>query len=210
MKNRTWLTNLCCVMILAMVVVAFTGCSKAPRDHWWQVWRTSKPQMRPEMLVVPEGEIPPPSIIESEIGDIELLPIVEIPPYPEPETIPETPPLRVEPKGVISQLLTVHFEFDKSQLTGEARMILDGNVKWILENPGVHIRIEGHCDERGTAEYNMNLGQRRSNSVRSYLIQKGVDPATLHTISYGEERPVNPNHNEEAWGQNRRAQFFVY
>jgi len=71
------------------------------------------------------------------------------------------------------------------------------------------LRIEGHCDERGTIEYNLALGERRANSVKNYLVNYGIDPNRLTTISYGEERPKDPRHNEEAWAKNRRVEFVI-
>ena len=87
---------------------------------------------------------------------------------------------------------------------------LDNAIAWLESHPDVQILIEGHCDERGTREYNLNLGQRRANSVKEYLVGKGIDPNRLHTISYGEERPIELGMSESAYAQNRRVQFLVY
>jgi peptidoglycan-associated lipoprotein len=106
-------------------------------------------------------------------------------------------------------LKTVYFDFDQASLTEEAKLILRDNAEWMRANPTAEVLIEGHCDERGTDEYNLALGERRAMSVRKYLISLGVDPARLYTISYGEEKPVDLGHNEEAWAKNRRAQFQV-
>jgi OOP family OmpA-OmpF porin len=105
----------------------------------------------------------------------------------------------------------IHFDFDKSDLKFEARTILKRHAAWMIENRDVvlTILVEGHCDERGTAEYNMALGQRRANAAARYLIDLGVDARRITTISYGFERPVDPRHNEEAWAKNRRAHFVV-
>ena len=103
----------------------------------------------------------------------------------------------------------VHFDFDKSDLRPDAREILNKNAEWIRNNPGVKIQIEGHCDERGTEEYNLALGERRANSVKNYLVSLGIEADRLYTISYGEELPLDPGHNEEAWAKNRRAHFLV-
>lgn len=106
-------------------------------------------------------------------------------------------------------LENVYFDFDKSDLRPDARATLEKNAEWIKNNPGVKIQIEGHCDERGTEEYNLALGERRANAVKNYLVSLGVDPDRLYTISYGEELPADPGHNEEAWAKNRRAHFLV-
>lgn len=103
----------------------------------------------------------------------------------------------------------VHFDFDKSDLTDSAREILSRNSEWIVANPSVKVQVEGHCDERGTEEYNLALGERRANSVKNYLTSMGVEGDRIYTISYGEELPVDPQHDEGAWAQNRRAHFLV-
>ena len=103
----------------------------------------------------------------------------------------------------------IYFEFDKSRLLPEAKEILKRKAKWLMAHPNVSVIIEGHCDERGTNEYNMALGDRRAQSANSYLVDLGVDRQRLTTISYGEERPVNPGHNERAWAENRRDQFVI-
>ncbi len=113
-------------------------------------------------------------------------------------------------KGTQDQLLvdvgdTVHFDFDKYNLSQKARAVLDAQAAWLLKYPDTNIIIEGHCDERGTREYNLALGERRANSVRDYLIAMGVSGSRLKIISYGKERPVAMGSNEEAWAQNRRA-----
>lgn len=102
----------------------------------------------------------------------------------------------------------IHFEFDKSTITPEAQEILRRKAAWLQEHPEVTVVvIEGHCDERGTSEYNMALGDRRAQSAKRFLVDLGVDQARLVPISYGEERPLDPRSNEEAWAKNRRAQF---
>ncbi|NTW07597.1 MAG: peptidoglycan-associated lipoprotein Pal [Syntrophaceae bacterium] len=103
----------------------------------------------------------------------------------------------------------IYFDFDKSNIRTDAREVLKTNADWFLKNSNVSIIIEGHCDERGTAEYNMALGQRRADEAKKYLVNLGVNGAALKTISYGKERPVDPGHNEEAWAKNRRDHFVV-
>ena len=104
-------------------------------------------------------------------------------------------------------LSTVYFPFDSFSLSGEARSVLKTNDDWLKGNPNVSIQIEGHCDERGTTEYNLALGERRANAARDYLLKLGVPRNRLSVISYGEERPSDPGHDESAWGRNRRAEF---
>ena len=103
----------------------------------------------------------------------------------------------------------VHFDFDKSDVRPDAEQVLQRKVAVLREYPGVDLRIEGHCDERGSNEYNLALGQRRAEAVRRYLVSYGIDVGRFATISYGEERPAASASNEDAWEQNRRAEFRV-
>lgn len=104
-------------------------------------------------------------------------------------------------------LARVHFDFDKYDLTAAARKTLSANAEFLQANPGVRIRIEGHCDERGTTEYNLALGERRAKSAFQYLMDLGVDPNRMSVVSYGEEQPLDPGQNEAAWALNRRDEF---
>ncbi|MDI9348981.1 MAG: peptidoglycan-associated lipoprotein Pal [Candidatus Symbiobacter sp.] len=99
----------------------------------------------------------------------------------------------------------VFFAYDKSDLTKAARDVLDCQAVWLAANKSTTVRIEGHCDERGTREYNIALGERRANAVKNYLVAKGVEGNRLNTISYGKERPAAVGSDEEAWRQNRRG-----
>lgn len=119
---------------------------------------------------------------------------------------PEAPP---PPPAVVPGMGDVFFEFDKSDLQMDAVDQLKVNANWLMANPDKAIVIEGHCDERGTNEYNMALGDRRASSAKDYLVNLGVDPARIKTVSFGEERPFALGSNEEAWSQNRRAHFVV-
>jgi len=108
-----------------------------------------------------------------------------------------------------SMLKDIHFAFDRYDLSPEARGALARNADFILEFPEAKIQIEGHCDERGTNEYNLALGDRRSMSAKKYLISLDVPLERLSTISYGEEMPIDSRHKEEAWAKNRRAHFVI-
>jgi len=103
----------------------------------------------------------------------------------------------------------IHFDFDSSVLTAEAQKILTKKAEWLMNNPGTMSTIEGHCDERGTNEYNLALGDRRAGSAKNFLVDLGVPASRLTTISYGEERPVDPGQNEDAWSKNRRCHFTI-
>jgi peptidoglycan-associated lipoprotein len=101
----------------------------------------------------------------------------------------------------------IFFDFDSSALSSEAQQQLSQNAAWLQKHPGSAVTIEGHCDERGTDEYNIALGERRADAARSYLVNLGVAGGSLSTVSFGEERPFDPGHNEEAWAKNRRDHF---
>lgn len=113
------------------------------------------------------------------------------------------------PPAIRAVLRDLHFEFDRWELTPEARRSLDELAAAMKAYPRLHLLIEGHADERGTSEYNLALGARRAESARDYLVSQGIEPNRLETSSFGEERPVDPAHNELAWALNRRAHFVV-
>jgi peptidoglycan-associated lipoprotein len=115
-------------------------------------------------------------------------------------------------EGVVLEtklLKDIHFDFDKYDIRPGDAEILKGNAALLMKYPTVKIQIEGHCDERGTIEYNLALGERRASSAKNYLISLGLSASRISTISYGKEKPLDPGHNEEAWAKNRRAHFIV-
>ena len=103
----------------------------------------------------------------------------------------------------------IFFDFDSFAILPEAQDILSSKAEWLQSNPDISVTIEGHCDERGTIEYNLALGDRRAQSAKDFLINLGIAESRLNTISYGEERPVVPDSNEDAWAKNRRAHFVI-
>ena len=103
----------------------------------------------------------------------------------------------------------IHFDFDKSNIRPDDAGMLDQKVAILNANPDLRIRINGHCDERGSDEYNLALGNRRSTAAKNYLVSHGVDASRIETASYGEERPVAMGHDEDSWAQNRRDEFEI-
>lgn len=101
----------------------------------------------------------------------------------------------------------VHFDFDKSNIKPEYFDIIKAHARFMNDNPEVKVTIAGYCDERGTVEYNLALGERRANAAYNALVAAGVAPDRIQTVSYGESYPLDPRHNEEAWAKNRRATF---
>ncbi len=108
-----------------------------------------------------------------------------------------------------SLLKDIHFDFDKYDIRTEDTEILKANADLLMKYPNVKMQIEGHCDERGTTEYNLALGERRANSAKRYLISLGMPNDRISTISYGKERPLDRGHNEETWAKNRRDHFII-
>ena len=129
---------------------------------------------------------------------------VDTTPAPEPPPPPPPPPRLEE-----NELMTVYFDFDKYNLRADAKVGLDHNYDLLKEFPDVIIKLEGHCDERGTIEYNLSLGDKRAQATVDYLVGLGIDPGRLSVISYGKERPVDPGHGEDAWAKNRRCEFRI-
>ncbi len=106
-------------------------------------------------------------------------------------------------------LRDVHFDFDSSDITAASQGTLRSNSQWLLDNPGTDVVVEGHCDERGTAEYNMALGERRARAAADFLKTAGVPGKSVSTVSYGEELPLDPGHGEDSWAKNRRDHFAI-
>ncbi len=134
-------------------------------------------------------------------------PAIIAPPEPKAEIAAQEPAAAApEPANAVVELNDIHFDFDKYNIrTGDAE-ILKKDYDWFTANTG-RVKIEGYCDERGTVEYNLVLGQKRADSTKSYMTKLGVDGNRIETISYGKERPLDPGHNEAAWAKNRRAHF---
>jgi peptidoglycan-associated lipoprotein len=133
------------------------------------------------------------------------------PPAPKPEAPPPAAPERAAEaaKEIASPLKPVFFDFDRAVIRSDARAALDDNARWLKANPTATVVIEGHCDERGTREYNLGLGDRRAKAARDYLVTAGIEPNRIKTISYGKERPFVLGHDESAWKWNRRAHFVL-
>jgi len=164
---------------VVFAVLAVGACGKKP-----------KPEVTPATEEVPEEEVAPPE---------QTAP-------PETTEVQEEAPTEEE----ISVLLKdIHFDFDDDRIREDAKKILNRNAEVLMKYPWVKVLIEGHCDERGTVEYNLALGERRAMNAKKYLVSYGIDPSRISIISYGEEKPLDPRHNEEAWAKNRRAHFVV-
>lgn len=138
----------------------------------------------------------------------------ETPPPAAPPAVVAPPETKVEvpvAAPVAVSLKDINFDFDKYNIRETDAAILKENLAWFQarENSGKKVKIEGHCDERGTVEYNLVLGQKRADSTKNFLVGLGIDGKLLETVSYGKEKPVDPGHNEAAWAKNRRAHFLA-
>ncbi|MDX1384826.1 MAG: peptidoglycan-associated lipoprotein Pal [Thermoanaerobaculia bacterium] len=177
------------VLVVVLAVVA-TGCKKKPPQAPEQVMESAPATPEP-VEVKDEPAMPPPVDETPDLMSLELQELNE----------------RILREGLIGH---VYFDFDRYELKPEARERLAKNAEFMKGHPGLIFRIEGHCDERGTNEYNIALGDRRANAARDYLMSLGVEGIQLQTVSYGEERPFcTSSHDESCWWQNRRAHFLA-
>ncbi|MEL7040470.1 MAG: peptidoglycan-associated lipoprotein Pal [Pseudomonadota bacterium] len=163
----------------AAIFVGIAGCASAPE---------------PEPVVVAEPEPEPIVVVEEEPEVV----IVE-------EVIPDGPVEGSLEDFQVNVGDRVYFDLDQYRLTADAQGILKRQAAWLSSYPDVNILVAGNCDERGTREYNLALGERRASIVKDYLVDLGVDPARIQTVSYGKERPIALGSNEQAWAQNRNG-----
>jgi peptidoglycan-associated lipoprotein len=140
---------------------------------------------------------------------------------PPSETLPPEQGIQQQPEGGIGgenlasdseeggPLADIRFDFDQASLSDQAKGILEKHALWLQGHRDTKVAVEGHCDERGTVEYNLALGDKRAEAARDYLVSLGVAAARLHTVSFGKEKPLDPGHEEAAWAKNRRVHFRV-
>ena len=181
------------VLVFALFLV---GCPKRPPTITTTA-ATPAPGA-PGPAAVPAPPPPPPAPAAPPVAAA----VVEPPP------VPTAPPAPSE-FTAIEALKGIHFDFDKSDIRPGDATILDTNAAWMKDNPDYLILIEGHCDERGTNEYNLALGERRAKATMSYLVAQGVQADRITLISYGKERPLCAEKNEQCWSKNRRAHFLA-
>ncbi len=181
---------------LAVLVgsLALLGCPKRP-----EVVQAAPAAIGPGAAApAPAPAPPPPPVAEAPVT--RPAPPAEAPvlPAPAPAAVPAASPLK-----------DVFFDFDKFAIRDDQKAALDTNVAWLKTNSRAKLTIEGHCDERGTPEYNLGLGERRAKAVKEYLVTAGVAADRIVTVSYGEERPFVLGHDEAAWKWNRRGHFVI-
>ena len=197
--QRTWVGS---TVTLALVALFLTGCPKQP-----EVVEPAAKPMAPQGAPAPKVAAPEeksPTEVEAELPEVQ------------PSEAGATPEAKiteaeVKPEAGIqaSELKDIYFDFDQSAIRDDSRTPLNGNVEWFRKNPAAKVAIEGHCDERGSSEYNLALGERRARATRDYLVAAGVAANRISTISFGKERPFTLGHDESAWKWNRRAHFVL-
>ena len=182
------------VLVMSVAALVAVGCAKK------QTVKSEGAPGAPGAAVTPA----PPAVGEA--------PVKEAPPAPV-AVAPATPPAAAPGVAVteekMSQFDDVRFDFDKSEVKEDGRKTCQVVADYLKKNPMAKLLIEGHCDERGTSEYNMALGDRRATAVMNYLVSLGVPKAALSTVSFGKEKPLDPGHDEGAWEKNRRAHFVL-
>jgi peptidoglycan-associated lipoprotein len=178
--------------------LALWGCPKRP-----EVVQAAPAALGPGAAAAPA---PTPHVAEA--------PVTRPVPPPEPAVQPTPSPAAPAPAPTpavpaAAPLKDVFFDFDKATIREDQKAALNTNVGWLKANGQRKLTIEGHCDERGTAEYNLGLGERRAKAVKDYLVAAGIPADRIATVSYGKERPFVMGHDESAWKWNRRAQFVI-
>jgi peptidoglycan-associated lipoprotein len=182
-----------------VVILAAPGCAKRPA-----VTQASAPPPTMQAAPAPAPAPAPPPVAAA--------PPAAAAPTPAPAPAPPpAPTARPAPEqfAAAKELPNIYFDFDKATIRPDAAQTLQSSADWLKTNTKSAVLVEGHCDERGTNEYNMALGDRRAKATRDFLVSQGVPASRITTISYGEERPACTEHNEQCWSKNRRAHVVV-
>ena len=189
--GRSQIVRIAPALLIGLLVMTAPSCVKPP----------------PPPPELPSAEETPPSPPPREIPTEQLPPEPLAPPReaePAVEDLDDT--IRKQNAGR-EFLKTIHFDFDQSDIRDDQVPLLQANAAWLRAHAQYKVLVEGHCDERDTIDYNLALGDRRARAVMQYLIDLGTSPGRMRTLSYGEERPLDPGHDETAWAMNRRAEF---
>jgi peptidoglycan-associated lipoprotein len=192
---------------MMMALAVWTGCSKRPVDYQRTAGDLStRGTQGPAAPVSPESSAQVPRPGEGSTG-ASTPPAVDVTPPAAPRVGAQRPsPGDYRDSGALKD---IYFDFDRYAISPDAARTLMANAAWLKSNPGTAVLVEGHCDGRGTVEYNLALGQRRAQSARDFLLAQGIPATRLATISYGKERPACSDSTEECWARNRRAPFLI-
>jgi len=183
------------VLIVASIL-AVVGCAKRP---------ALSQASAPAPTGAPQSVAPPP-----QAAPVQEAPAAAPAPAPPPPAVEAAkPPAPPKDFADTANLKDIHFDLDKSNIRPDAARILEANAAWLRSNSNMLVLVEGHCDERGTNEYNLVLGERRARATMNYLVGQGIAQDRLSMVSYGEERPLCTEHNEACWAKSRRAHFRV-
>jgi peptidoglycan-associated lipoprotein len=186
------------IVVLA-VIFTLLGFGCAQRKVARAPETVSEAEQAPEKVVLPQ---PPEEKKPEEVSIIK-----ETPPEVQAEELQQEA-TRKQVAGIKEEIFKdIHFDYNKYNIKPEYQQQLKKLADYLISNPGIKLIIEGHCDERGTNEYNLALGDKRANAVKDFLISAGVSAERIETVSYGEERPICTEHNEDCWWKNRRAHF---
>jgi peptidoglycan-associated lipoprotein len=195
---RPWLYLVVATLVLGVVVV---GCAKRPA-------LTQATSPAPSGAALAPQPSPPPPVAQAP-PPAATAPAEQPSAAPAPAPAPLAAPPAAREFAAVPELRDIHFDFDRYNIRPGDAEILRANARWLQQHSDQLVLIEGHCDERGTNEYNQALGDRRAKATMNFLVGQGVKADRMTTISYGEERPICTEHNESCWKQNRRAHLLV-
>ncbi len=187
------------LLLTAMAIIPACKSKKPPQPKVVPTETTATAPNVPTMTTTTETRVTnPPDFVQTQAT---------------PQITTETLPSDIEELNRVAEqrgyLQDAFYSFDESTLTTDAQAALTASANWLRKNPQYNLLIEGHCDERGTEQYNLALADRRANSAKDYMTALGVDANHIRTVSYGEERPFDPGHDEAAWAKNRRAHLVI-
>jgi peptidoglycan-associated lipoprotein len=208
MRHQYSRLHLCFVVGVLVGSLALLGCPKRP-----EVAQAGPGAVGPAAARAPYPMPAPPAPRTSPETPVTRATPPAATPMPAPSApmpaapMPAPPPPAMAPAA--APLHDVFFDFDKSAIREDQESALGADVAWLKANPGAKLTVEGHCDERGTVEYNLGLGERRAKAVKDYLVAAGIGADRVATVSYGKERPFVLGHDESAWKWNRRGHFVI-
>lgn len=194
MKTRHIRSAATVLPIIALTLL-LAGCPKRPA----MTAATAPPPIPPAAVAPPTPAAPAPAPAPAPVAPTPVAPPTAAP-------APPAPPKEYRANDALKP---IHFAFDKSDIRPADAKVLDATAAYLKANPNQLVLIEGHCDERGTSEYNLALGERRAKSAMNYLVANGIEAGRITTISYGKERPICSEHNEACWSKNRNDTFLT-
>jgi len=193
-------------LVLCSALLLVSGCAKDAQVKKDEPLATSPP---PVTQPAPVPQAAKQDTVKAEVVQSQQIKGTPVTPQEQAQVQAQVARESVEAKAAERSLEKVFFDFDSFVLSQQSRDTLYGNAEYLLKRYNGAVKLEGHCDERGSDEYNLALGEKRAKSALTYLITLGVPAERLSVISYGKEKPADPGHNEEAWAKNRRVEFVI-